>query len=362
MKILFITSSSINGGAQKHIRDMFRCLSKQKHEMYLVAPKGWLVHELIEFKHSIFILDSKLSNVNKLVSIIRYIKPDITNTFILSGGCFGIAAWKQVKSGKIFVTVNNPVIYDGISILGKLIYPYLYKWMSKYASAFLVKADRVAEEVKMVVNGRVPAISIKNGIDFSIFDVNATYDDLRTSLGVKTSDIVVTTVAALHERKGQQHTIEAIYSLRKLYPVHLILAGEGPCYHILQDQIKSLNAQNYIHLIGRRDDVNCVLHNSDIFVLSSYHEGLPNALMEAMAMQLPCIATNVGGVGQLIEDKEHGIIINSKSADEIYYAIEYLIKEKVEAKRMALAAKELIEKKYRQEIVAGELLDIYNNL
>ena len=357
--ILFVTSSSINGGAQKHIREMFVSLTKEGHEVYLAAPEGWLLDELTAYCNHLYPLTSMRKSRKELEALIEKIKPDVTNTFILSGGVAGTLAWKKKKYGKLFVTVNNPVIYDGVSFAGRILFPLFYKWMSKYANAFLVKSDTVKDEVETVIRDRKPVLSIKNGIDFKIFDKEATYPDLHQILGIEKDDIVVTNVAVLEQRKGQEHLIEAVSELRKNYPIHLFLAGEGSNRQNLERQIKELDAEEYVHLLGRRSDVNCVLSNSDIFVLSSYHEGLPNSLMEAMAMGLPCVATDVGGVRQLISDKEEGVVVHPKSTEEIVMAINYLLGNKDFAKRMGHSAYEKMRDCYSQETAVQELEAIY---
>lgn len=361
MKILFVTSSSINGGAQKHIRDMFIALTKMQNDVFIAAPNGWLLDELNDYKNKIIRMEASLRNVPQLSEVMHKISPDIVNTFILSGGCFGVAAWNKYKHGKIFVTVNNPVIYDGISIQGKLFYPQMYRWMSKSATAFLVKSDSVAEEVKTVIHNKKPVISIKNGIDFSLFDKSAKYNNLRAELGIKDSDYVVSNVAVLNERKGQQHIIDAVTRLRKKMPIHLLLAGEGPEEEKLKKQVSNLHAEEYVHFLGRRSDVNCILSNSNVFVLSSYHEGLPNALMEAMSMEIPCIATDVGGVKQLIEDGVSGLIIEPKSSIAIANAIVAYVEDKSMAAMYARHAYEKVYNEYRQQSVAEELEKIYIN-
>lgn len=359
MKILFITSSSINGGAQKHIREMFVSLTKAGHELYLVAPKGWLLDELSTFKNHLYPFLSMKKSRKLLERLMDDIKPDVTNTFILSGGVAGTLAWKKSEYGKLFVTVNNPVLYDGVSFWGKLLFPCFYRWMSKYANAFLVKSDTVRDEVKEVINGRKPVLSIKNGINFSVFDKNTTYIDLRKPYGIAKTDIVVSNVAVLEQRKGQEHLIEAVSGLRNQYPVHLLLVGEGGYRQSLESKIQKLGADGFVHLLGRRSDVNCVLANSDIFVLPSYHEGLPNSLMEAMAMGLPCVATDVGGVRQLINDGKNGIVVKPKSSEDILRAIMRYLKDKQLMKSFGEKAYESMYGEFRQEVVAKELVDIY---
>lgn len=358
MKILFITSSSINGGAQKHIREMFKSLAKKGNEMYLAAPQGWLTDEL-KWSQNIKIMDCSLKNVRILRNFIKQIKPDIVNTFILSGGCFGVAGWKRDRIGKIFVTVNNPVLYEGISYSKRIIYPKLYKWMCRYASAFLVKSDIVQKEVLNVIQHKLPVLSIKNGIDFSVFDRCQSYPDLRKAWGIDENEIIITNVAALDVRKGQEYLIGAAIRLRKKYPVHLIVVGEGAYRDELIQKIKEYSAGGYIHLLGRRADINSILYNSDIFALPSLHEGLPNSLMEAMAMGLPCVATNVGGVKQLIPDDSFGIVVEAKDEQKLADAIEKLVLSKALRESLGSRAAELMAENYKQENAADELLAIY---
>lgn len=359
MKILFVTSSSIQGGAQKHIRDMFRSFSRMGHDVYLVAPSGWLTDELHVYEEKLILVKACLKNVPVLQQVYEEIKPDIINTFILSGGVFGTLAWKKKKYGKIFITVNNPVIYPGISIIKRGFFPFLYRWMSRYASAFLVKADAVRDEVAKIIKNQKPVISIKNGIDFNIFDKDRNYPDIRAALGIKQEDVVITNVAALDVRKGQEYLIKAAVELRTQYPIHIFLVGEGNDEDKLKVLVRTYQAEEYIHFLGRRKDINCILASTDIFVLPSIHEGLPNALMEAMAMGLPCIATDVGGVRQLIEDGIDGIVISSKSVCGIVEGVKSLLSHPELAEKLEDSAFQRMWKQYRQEAVSRELDEIY---
>lgn len=359
MRILFITSSSINGGAQKHIMEMFKSLTALGHIVYLIAPSGWLVDELCVYNSRIYKVEVKAKSIPEIEKIIDQVKPDITNTFILSGGVFGTFAWKKRKWGKLFVTVNNPVIYPGISIGGRILYPHMYRWMSYYASAFLVKADKVRDEVAGVIKNKRPVISIKNGIDFQVFNRDREYPDILANSRIKEKDIVITNVAALDIRKGQQYLIEAVTELHKNYPVQLLLVGEGNDKERLRNLVMKKGAENYIHFLGRRSDINVVLANTRFFVLPSLHEGLPNALMEAMAMGLPCIAADVGGVSQLIDNGKDGIIVRPESAGEIQDAITQLLNDTKYERNIGERACLKMEKDYSQEVVSKELESIY---
>ena len=236
---------------------------------------------------------------------------------------------------------------------------YKDRWMSRYASAFLVKSDAVRDEVNSVIKGKKPVLSIKNGIDFRVFDKGKQYDDLRQQLGIGINDIVVCNVAVLSERKGQRHLIEAISILRDKYPIKCIIAGDGPARGDLENCARICKANDIVFFLGSRSDVNCVLANSDIFVLPSYHEGLPNSLMEAMAMGLACVATDVGGVRQLVDDRKNGIVIKPQSSRDIVDAISWLVENPALMKTIGDKAFVRMRAEYAQETVMEELYNIY---
>lgn len=362
MRILFVTSSSINGGAQKHIREMYKSLTSLGHEMYIAAPKGWLLDELREYRERCYSFSSIRNGIKTVSRLIETVQPDVINTFILSGAVIGTMAWKKKKIGKLFITVNNPVVYDGITVIRKILYPLLYRYLAQNAVAFLVKSDKVRDEVELVIKSKKPVISIKNGVDFTVFNKNREYSKIRSVLDIRDDEIIIGNVAVLNERKGQQYLIEAVNNLREIYPVHLIIAGEGPFRLELEQQIVKLNASKFIHLLGRRSDINTVLANCDLFVLPSLHEGLPNSLMEAMAMGLACIATDVGGVRQLITDNENGLVVRPKSSKEIVSAVKKLLTDTKIMNIFGEKAYEFMQRNFKQEVVAKDLIDIYQTI
>ena len=123
--------------------------------------------------------------------------------------------------------------------------------------------------------------------------------------------------------------------------------------------MKENSADAYIHFLGRRSDINVILANSDIFVLPSLHEGLPNALMEAMAMGLPCVATDVGGVRQLIDDQQSGVVVEIKNSKALYEAMSDFLQTPMLRVRYGESANKKIEQQFRQDCVTKELLEIY---
>ena len=133
----------------------------------------------------------------------------------------------------------------------------------------------------------------------------------------------------MEEQKNQELLISAFNDIPKNKRRGYILEiyGEGARRRTLQDMINRLGLNENVFLRGKTDDVARVLNNSRIFVLSSLYEGLPNALLEAMALGLPCISTDCpcGGPRSLIKDNENGLLVENKNEGALSEAICKLI-------------------------------------
>lgn len=140
---------------------------------------------------------------------------------------------------------------------------------------------------------------------------------------------LIITCGRLEEQKNHILLIKAFFNVVKKNPnAYLHIYGEGSLKDSLQSLIDNLGLNHSVKLMGQTNDVVSVLEKADVFVLSSFYEGMPNALMEAMAVGVPCIATDCpcGGARMLLNDN-NGILIKNNNIDELTNAIEQLIKD-----------------------------------
>jgi glycosyltransferase involved in cell wall biosynthesis len=157
-------------------------------------------------------------------------------------------------------------------------------------------------------------------------DCSLTREQARIRLGLPEKDaFVYGTVGRLVETKGQRILLEAFAKVYEKYPESwLILAGKGR----LESELRSLAVQLNIHervlFLGYRTDIPAVLRACDVFVLPSIAEGLPGALLEAMATGIPVIASRVGGVPEILSSPSLGTMVSSSSLDELTNAMERL--------------------------------------
>lgn len=153
------------------------------------------------------------------------------------------------------------------------------------------------------------------GVNIKDFqDVKYDRDKKRAELGLKTNQVVFITVGELIDRKNHDILIDAMKKNNQNNIV-LFIVGSGQNADKLQSRINEENLDNSIRLLGYRTDIKELLNASDCFVFPSFQEGLPGALMEAMASELPCIASNIRGNTDCLEDS--AFMFNPNDSDQL---------------------------------------------
>jgi L-malate glycosyltransferase len=151
---------------------------------------------------------------------------------------------------------------------------------------------------------------IYNGVDPAAFNGQAIdRAAIRESIGVRCEDLVIIQVARLDHLKDHATAIRAVHRAAQQNPdIRLVLVGEGPEREKIQAEVDRLDLAERVRLVGTRHDVAELLRASDIFLLTSISEGIPVTILEAMAAGLPVVATRVGGVPEIVEDGQSGLL------------------------------------------------------
>ena len=184
----------------------------------------------------------------------------------------------------------------------------------------------------------------------------------RTAIGIADDELVVSAVGALEARKGHRYLIEAIGALataRKSVKLKCLIAGQGSIRGALQGQIAAAGCTDRVKLIGRIDDARELLWASDVFAMPSLKEGLGVAALEAMASALPVIASDVGGLHEVVEDDRTGIVVPPADPKAIASAIVRLIESDELRARMGAAARARVVENYSMEKMAARTLALY---
>jgi glycosyltransferase involved in cell wall biosynthesis len=221
-----------------------------------------------------------------------------------------------------------------------------YRWAHHVvANSHAAAAQLVREGVDSARINVIP-----NGIDLEQYVPGAT----------RTSRHVVTTVANLRLEKGHEVLIRAAALIAREIPDLVVqLVGAGAMREALLGQIDALRLTKVVRLLGDREDVPDVLDRTGIFVLPSRTEAFPNSVMEAMAMRLPVVASDVGGIPELIEHGRNGVLVPPGDERALAAAVLDLFRNPARASRLAASARATIEARYSFERMVREFEVLY---
>ena len=219
-------------------------------------------------------------------------------------------------------------------------------------------------ECKYKAEGQVARVAcIQNGIDFDRKLVQSDRWRTRTDLGVDSGTCLIGTVGRLTPVKGIQYLLEAARILvRQRTNVKVLVVGDGSIRQDLMTQARDLGVSENIVFLGHREDTDTLLQALDIFALPSLSEGIPMALLEAMAASRAVVASRVGGIPEIIEDKFEGFLVEPKDVDGLAEKCRLLIESPELAKRMGEQAKIRVERDFSATATADQVVSLYKEL
>ncbi len=239
-------------------------------------------------------------------------------------------------------------------------YRTLYRRGSSVAGAIVAVSDDVARAVRESIRpaaGRL--VTIPNGVDTTRFHPGVAGVP-RTELGVPSGAFVVACVAKFHEQKGHRMLIDALATMpRTERPVHAVLLGSGPLRAEIEERARSRGVDDRVHLLGTRADIPNVLRAADASVLPSLWEGLPMALLEAMASGLPVVATSVSGTRQVVTDGTHGLLVEPGDASALGAAMARLVNDSALRDRLGEHGLDRVRSDFSARAQAARHRDLY---
>jgi glycosyltransferase involved in cell wall biosynthesis len=214
--------------------------------------------------------------------------------------------------------------------------------------------------------GGVPAgrcLLVENGIDLAEFSRRRTVEEAKRRAGVPAGRLVVGAVGRLSAEKGFDVLIRAADRLlRGGLDLELWIAGAGDERDALQRQIDELGRGDRVRLLGYCADPADLYHAMDVFALSSRREGLPNVVLEAMALEVPVVATRVAGIPRLIRPDENGLLVQPEAEEELAGALGRLLADEALRRRLAACGRRTIEDRYSFAARMDRVRAVYDEL
>ena len=212
----------------------------------------------------------------------------------------------------------------------------------------------------------VPAgrcVLIENGVDTEDFSRAMGIDEAKQRLGIGPGRPVVGAVGRLSAEKGFDLLIRAADRLlADGQDLELLIAGEGDEAGNLRELISSLGRGDRIRLVGYSRDTRVIYQAMDVFALSSLREGLPNVLLEAMAMEVPVVATRIAGIPRLIQDGRNGLLVEPGSAEALAEALAIALGDPALRSTLGHEGRRSVEASYSFRARMGKVRGIYDEI
>ncbi len=373
-KILILITKSNWGGAQKYVFDIATNLPKDQYDIEVIfggagvlkqkLDQGGIKNESIkELERDINPLKD-IKTLLKLIKLFREKKPDVLHLNSSKIGAMGAVAGRLTGVKKIIFTAHGWAFNENRSAISKIILKIIY-WITIISShKTIIVSDGMGKFVKKWLFIKNKIINIHNGVtEYPLLERTQSREMLSEkspSLKNYTGNKWIGTIAELHSIKNIDIAIRAINEIQKeSTDLKYIIIGEGEKRNELEKLIKTHKLDNVVFLIGAITEAGKYLKAFDIFILPSKSEGLPYVLLEAGLANIPTIATNVGGIPEIISDKKTGLLVRPNNEKELASAIKYYLENPLLMIEYANNLKNKVQNEFSIEQMITKTLEVY---
>ncbi|GJL58424.1 MAG: glycosyl transferase group 1 [Nitrospirales bacterium] len=362
MRILHTESSSGMGGQEYRVLEEAQGMEKRGHTVVVAAPHGSQLAALAE-QRGLQVRSTTsgkrgwLTLVPFYLGILKHYQIDVVNTH------GSLDSWTASIAGRI--SSRRPIIvrtrhkstpvsrtWRHQLLYGKL--PHVVTTTGEAVRQGLMTRTRLSPS-------RV--ISIPTGVDLERFQPQLPDTSLRRSLGLGSQGPLVGAVTFLRPEKGMSVLIEAVRWLKERFStVECVIIGDGGEKPALLGRIRELGLEHCVHLVGVRQDIPALLAILDVVVIPSFEEGIPQSLTQALAMERPVVASAVGGVPEVVQDGQSGLLVPPRDPEILAEKIGCLLSDPLAATRMGKIGRQVIQERFSLEHMLTQTELVYRQL
>ncbi len=386
VKVLHIITRLINGGAQKNTLLTINGLKKEGYDARLAygftsGDEGELITAAESMGIDLYYIPqmkreiSPMNDIRAFLELYKLIKKEgfgIVHTHTSKAGILGRFS---ARLAGVPVIIHSPHghIFDpeanirGVSkgIFGIRFFVFLERLAARRTDKIITLTKlEIEQHLKAGVGEREKFIAIYSGIEIEKFlSVGVNAGEKKRDLQIPSGVPVLGTVGRLDSVKGHKFLLDAIpYIKRASQGIKVLIIGDGPLRLDLENQAKRLGVEDNVLFLGMRDDVPELLNCIDVFVLPSLYEGMGRALVEAEAAGVPVVATQVGGVPEVVLDGKTGILIPPKDPARLAEAVILLLKDKDKRISMGIEGRKFVTRLFGTEAMINKVSDLYEDM
>lgn len=323
-----------------------------------LRQSGFEVRVIEESKHTFFKILGLLKKELKGKEI------DILHTHRYKENVLGGMIKRRCKIKRLVQTVHGlSEPFTGIRKLKIHLYSKLNQYFTRnyFDKVVTVSFDMQTKLSRIIAADKL--ITIHNAIDITRLKIERTKDEVKQELGISKDHPIIGSVGRMVPIKGYDVFLKAAQLILEVRPqTRFILAGDGPLKSKLERKATNMGLESAVRFIGFRNDISEIINCFDIFVVSSYYEGIPIVLLEAMALNKATVATRVGGIKEIIEDSVSGFLVESGDFESIASICMRLLDNAQIRGKVEIEGKKRIAEEFSVEIQKERVLKLYNEL
>jgi len=359
LRILHTESSLGWGGQEIRVLTEARGVARHGHEVAIAAPAESRIFQAtpgygIE-AIAVPIARKSLGGLHGMVGLLRSRPFDVINTHSSTDSWLAAVSTRLLRHPPPIVRtrhISAPVPRNAFT-----------RWLYRDATRRIVTTGERLRLQVIEETGVNPAniVSIPTGIDLERFKPGAPAQ-ARASLGLPPEGTLIGIVATLRSWKGHRYLFEAFAGLLDR-GARLLVVGDGPQREALETLAKELGIADRVRFAGNQSDVAPWMRAFDLFCLPSYaNEGVPQALMQAMACGLPVITTPVGSIGEIVQDGDTGRLVAPQDAPALQEAIAAMLADTTLRSRLGARAREAALQRFGDERMVTRMLEVFTRV
>jgi glycosyltransferase involved in cell wall biosynthesis len=370
LTVCHIASGDLWAGAEVQVFNMVSSLHRKTDiEVFAITlNEGTLASNLRDTGVEVAVIDESSFSfpviLKKAASMLSPRKVDILHTHRYKENLLGTRLKKSCHIPFLVQTVHGmPEAFTGFDRV-KIT---LYRMVNEFITArFFDRVIAVSEDIRSALSRRIrrqKLAVIYNSVDIAAIKSSRSAHDVRAELGIPANHALIGSAGRMVPVKGYDIFIRAAEKIRKENPdVHFVLIGDGAERPALEHQAQSRGLEDSLIFTGFRRDIHDLLGSLDVFVISSFHEGIPVVLLEAMALGRPIVTTAVGGVPEVVSDGVSARLVPPGDPSLLADSIMQLLADRTIGAELAAGAQKTVAERFSTEAQATRLVETYRQL
>jgi glycosyltransferase involved in cell wall biosynthesis len=362
VRIVEVLATGTNGGAQEHVYSLLSRLDRSRYDASVVSLSGGsAIRRIQRLGIPVHVLDEPDDAivVGVLATFLADADAEIVHNHMYRAELVGTrAAIALGEAGHqrpyVIGTVHSSRIR---SVEDRHVLRSLTPRMDHLVAVSRAIVHKIADERP----SKVPVSLIHNGVDLQRYDHQEACCTLREEYAMVPGAQIVGVVARLEPEKGHPTLIDAWPLVLRVVPdAYLLVVGEGSRREALEAQAAERGVADRVIFTGRRDDVPALTAALDVAVLASYREAQGLTILEAMALSRPVVASNVGGIPEMVENGRTGLLVPPHDAGALAAAIVRLLTDHAYADLLAKGGHDLVHERFCVELMVSSIEDLYD--